>query len=209
MARRPATDAQKKDARRQIQKAAASYYAEHGAAAVSARAIAQQAGVSVGKIYAHFGSLQALMQSLWMEPVEAINVQLGEMAAEIADPVARLRALLNAYVQIAQTRPQLFRGAFLFVRPDTMPKPDREPLEGAPFATLLISTIREGQELGVLRDGDPETLAQVVWAGVHGCLALPVNFDRLELGDANMLAGHMIDILLRDLSISRPAAAGA
>ena len=204
MARPPATDAQKKAARRQIQKAAASFYAEHGAAAVTARAVAQRAGVSVGKIYAHFGSLQALMQSLWMDPVEAINARLEGLAAVIADPVARLRALLNAYVEIALTRPQLFRGAFLFVRPEGLPKPDREPLDTAPFAILLTSTIREGQALGVLRGGDPQDLAQLVWAGVHGCLALPVNFDRLELDRSEDLAERMIDILLRDLSVGRP-----
>lgn len=209
MARRPATEAQKKASRRQIQKAAASFYAEHGAAAVSARAVAQRAGVSVGKIYAHFGSLQGLMQSLWMEPIEAINVQLGEMAAEITDPVLRLRALLNAYVEIALARPQLFRGAFLFVRPETMPRPDREPLEGTPFASLLISTIEEGQRLGVLREGDPWKLAQIVWAGVHGCLALPVNLDRLDFIGAEEIAALMIDILLRDLSVSSPPAADA
>ena len=204
MARPPATDAQKTVARRQIQKAAASFYAEHGAAAVTARAIAQRAGVSVGKIYAHFGSLQALMQSLWMDPVETLNAQLEAMAAEIADPVQRLKALLEAYVEIALTRPQLFRGAFLFVRPEGLPKPDREPLDTAPFAILLTSSIREGQALGVLRGGDPQDLAQLVWAGVHGCLALPVNFDRLDLDRSQDLAGQMIDVLVRDLSVVPP-----
>jgi AcrR family transcriptional regulator len=204
MARPPATDAQKTVARRQIQKAAASFYAEHAAAAVTARAIAQRAGVSVGKIYAHFGSLQALMQSLWMDPVETLNAQLEAMAAEIADPVQRLKALLEAYAEIALTRPQLFRGAFLFVRPETLLKPDRAPLDSAPFATLLTSTIRDGQKLGVLREGDPRGLAQLVWAGVHGCLALPVNFDRLDLDRSEDLAARMIDVLLRDLSVDRP-----
>lgn len=208
MARKPATDAQKKAARREIQKAAASFYAEHGAAAVSARAVAQRAGVSVGKIYAHFGSLQGLMQSLWMEPVGAINARLGELAAGTADPVRRVRALLNAYVEVAQTRPELFRGAFLFVRPDALPKPDREPLEAAPFAALLTAAIRDGQSLGVLREGDPSSLAQLAWAGVHGCLALPVNFDRLTFAEPPRLAAQMIDILLADLSIQPPSAAG-
>ena len=209
MARPPATDAQRKAARRQIQKAAAGFYAQHGAAAVSARAIAQRAGVSVGKIYAHFGSLQGLMQSLWMEPVEAINVQLAALAVEVADPVTRLAALLNAYVEVALTRPELFRGAFLFVRPDALPRPDRQPLEDAPFAALLTSTIREGQGLGLLREGDPRRLAQVSWAGVHGCLALPVNFDRLDLAEPRELATRMIDILLKDLSVSAPPSASS
>jgi AcrR family transcriptional regulator len=209
MPRKPATDDQRQAARRTLQKAAAGLYAESGAAAVSARAIAQRAGVSVGTLYAYFGSLQGLMQSLWMEPVEVINAQLERLAAETADPAQRLRALLNAYVEVALTRPELFRGAFLFVRPDTLPKPAREPFEDTPFAALLTAAIREGQESGAFRGGDPGELAQVAWAGVHGCLALPVNFDRLDFAEPARLASRMIDILLADLgSGTKDVAAG-
>lgn len=205
MARKPATEAQKKAARRHIQKAAAALYAEQGAAAVSARAIAERAQVSVGTLYVHFGNLQGLMQSLWMEPVEAINARLVQMAAGIADPVERVRALLSAYVEVAQTRPDLFRGAFLFVRPSDLPTPAREPLEDAPFAALLIAAIRDGQEKGVCRNGDPRRLAQIAWAGVHGCLALPVNFDRLALAEPEDLAAQMIDVMIANLKPTQSA----
>lgn len=200
MPRKPATDDQRQAARRTLQKAAAGLYAESGAAAISARAIAQRAGVSVGTLYAYFGSLQGLMQSLWMEPVEVINAQLARLATETADPVQRLRALLNAYVEVALSRPELFRGAFLFVRPDTLPKPAREPFEDTPFAALLAAAIREGQESGTVRGGDPGELAQVAWAGVHGCLALPVNFDRLDFAEPAKLASRMIEIVMADLA---------
>lgn len=206
MARKPATAEQRQAARRHIQKAAARVYSEQGAPGVSVRAIAQLAEVSVGTIYAYFGNLQGLMQSLWMEPVEAINARLADLAAGIADPVERLAALLNAYVEVARSRPELFRGAFLFVRPDTLPKPERGPLEDAPFAALLIAAIREGQACGALRDGDARELAQIAWAGVHGCIALPVNFDRLDLAEAPALAARMIKILIADLSANpRPS----
>ena len=202
MARKPATAEQKLAARRHIQKAAAGVYSEQGASAVSVRAIAQRADVSIGTIYAHFGNLQGLMQSLWMEPLETINAQLADLAAGIADPVERLAALLNAYVQVAQARPELFRGAFLFVRPDTLPKPERGPLEDAPFAALLIAAIQEGQALGAVRGGDPRVLAQVAWAGIHGCLALPVNFDRLDFASPSALAARMIEAVIADLAVS-------
>jgi AcrR family transcriptional regulator len=205
MARKPATEAQKKAARRHIQKAAAGLYAEQGAAAVSARAIAERAGVSVGTLYVHFGSLQGLMQSLWMEPVEAINARLVQMAAGIADPVERVRALLSAYVEVAQTRPDLFRGAFLFVRPSDLPKPAREAMESAPFAALLMAAVRDGQAKGVFRNGDPRRLAQIAWAGVHGCLALPVNFDRLALAEPEDLAAQMIDVMIANLKPTQSA----
>ena len=200
MARKPATAEQRQAARRHIQKSAASVYSELGASAVSVRAIAQRAQVSVGTIYAHFGSLQGLMQSLWMEPLETINAQLADLAASIDAPVQRLAALLNAYVEVAQARPELFRGAFLFVRPDTLPKPERGPLEDAPFAALLIAAIEEGQARGELRDGDPRLLAQVAWAGVHGCIALPANFDRLTVAEPSDLAAQMVQMLVSDYS---------
>lgn len=199
MARKPATEAQKKAARRHIQKAAAALYAEQGAAAVSARAIAERAQVSVGTLYVHFGNLQGLMQSLWMEPVAAINAELACRAAETPEPIARLRLLLGAYVEVAGTRPDLFRGAFLFVRPSDLPKPERGPLEDAPFAALLIAAIRDGQAEGKVRAGDPRRLAQLVWSGVHGGLALPINFDRLAFAAGADIAEQLIEALLDHL----------
>lgn len=203
MPRKPATEEQRQAARRRLQKAAASVYAEMGATGVSARAIAQQAGVSVGTIYTYFGSLQGLMQSLWMQPVEAINARLTELAASIPEPRARLRALLDAYVGVARDRPDLYRGAFLFVRPRSLPTPEREPLESAPFAQLLITAVRDGQQSGAFRPGDPVRLAQLAWATVHGAIGLPVNFDRLDFKDTSALTTDAVELALNGVSAAR------
>ncbi|MDH4386657.1 MAG: TetR/AcrR family transcriptional regulator [Caulobacter sp.] len=205
MPRKPATEEQKQAARRRLQKAASGLYADLGATGVSARAIADRAGVSVGALYLHFGSLQGLMQSLWREPLEQINRQLEQIASDHPDPVERLRKLLEAYVSVALDRPELFRGAFLFVRPETLPKPDREPLDSAAFAALLVATVADGQASGALAPGDPGRLAQLAWAGLHGALALPINFDRLAIDDTRALAGDMITLLLAALASPRPA----
>ena len=90
------------------------------------------------------------------------------------------------------------------MRPDALPKPDRGPLADAPFAALLTAAIHEGQAQGALRPGDPELLAQVAWAGVHGCLALPINLDRLAFAESSRLAAQMIDLVLADLTTTEP-----
>jgi AcrR family transcriptional regulator len=205
MPRKPASEDQKQAARRRLQKAASGLYAELGATGVSARAIADRAGMSVGALYLHFGSLQGLMQSLWQGPVETINRRLEQIAADHPDPVHRLRKLLEAYVEVALDRPELFRGAFLFVRPETLPKPDREPLASAVFAALLVAAVADGQASGALAPGDPGRLAQLAWAGLHGALALPINFDRLAIDDTRALAGDMIKLLLAALASPGPA----
>lgn len=205
MPRKPATDEQRDAVRRRIQKAAAAIFAEQGVAGVSARAIAQQAEVSVGTIYTYFGSLQGLMQSLWVAPVEAVNRTLVELARSVPDPLDRVKALLLAYVDVAVTRPELHRGAFLFVRPAAEAAPARTSPDAAPFPALLAAAIREGQALGTIRPGDPDRLAQVAWSGLHGALALPINFDRIRLAEGPSVAVEMADLMVDALG---PARAG-
>ena len=200
MPRKPATDEQREAARRRLQAAASAQYAAHGAGGISARAIAERAGVSVGTIYSYFGSLQGLMQSLWMEPLDRINARLKRIALEQVDPLERLRKLLEAYVDVATNAPELFRGAFLFVRPGSLEKPPREALETAVFGALLLAAVEEGQAAGRVRPGEPRRLAQLAWSAVHGSLALPVNFDRLDLEAGQAIAGDMIKVVLGNLA---------
>jgi len=199
MARKPATDEQREAARKRLQAAASAQYAALGAGGVSARAIAERAGVSVGTIYTYFGSLQGLMQSLWMEPLDRINGRLNRIAQAHADPVQRLRKLLEAYVDVATNAPELFRGAFLFVRPESLEKPPRDSLESVLFGALLLAAIEEAQAAGRVRTGEPRRLAQLAWSAVHGSLALPVNFDRLDLDAGQAVAADMITAILHSL----------
>jgi len=211
MPRRPATDEQREAARKRLQAAASAQYAAFGAGGVSARSIAERAGVSVGTLYTYFGSLQGLMQSLWMEPLDRINARLNRIAEAHADPVERIAKLLEAYVDVAINAPELFRGAFLFVRPALLETPAKDALDSAVFGALLLAAIEEGQAGGRVRPGAPRRLAQLAWSAVHGSLALPVNFDRLNLMSGQVIAADMIAVILQSLesptgeSPARPA----
>lgn len=203
MARPEATPEQREQIRRRMQEAAAEIYRVEGMSAISARAIAKKAGVSVGTIYAHFGNLTGLMQSLWKGHVGRLNAKFQELAAQNELPLDRLRALLTAYLEFGVKNAELYRGAFLFVRPSAQQKPDIEPLISADFPALLIDSIQKGQAFGDIIAGAPEMLAQILWSGVHGCLALPVNIDRLDLMPAEKLAPDMVSLLLDTISTSR------
>ena len=109
------TEAQRKETRKAIRAAAAKLYSENGLKDISARAVADAAGVSVGTIYSHFGSLAELMQSLWRQPVSRLISELIEKTAAITDPEERLRSLLTDYIGFSEDQNSVFRGAFLFV----------------------------------------------------------------------------------------------
>ena len=112
MARQQATAEQRAEVRERIRTAAAAVYRAEGLGRVSARAIAQEAGVSVGTLYSYFENLQDLMQSLWMEPVERFEQRLRSIALAHEEPLERIESLLRAYVAFALRPRALYRSAF-------------------------------------------------------------------------------------------------
>ena len=196
MARPALTEEQRREIRRRIREAAAALYATEGLAEISARAIAKEAGVSVGTIYSHFANLAELMQSLWRQPVRQLVRDLAETAAGEGTALQRLRRLMQIYVDFAFTERAVYRGAFLFVRPDAHDKPETVPINQAGIAAPFIQVIREAQGEGSVRGGDAVALAQMVWAGLHGALALPQNVDRVAYQAPETMASDMADLLM-------------
>jgi len=195
MARTPATPEQRLHLRNKIRDAAVAVYAEQGVAGTSARAIALKAGVSVGTLYSYYSSLPDLMRSLWAEPVEEEFERLRAVVKENADPLKRIHALLNGYLSFALDRPDIFKSAFLYVRQDNIPQ-SPPPAAALEFHALLREAVQEGQAAGEIKPGNSAHIAQQMWAGVHGALALPVNVEGLEFGPAEEMATRMIKTLM-------------
>lgn len=196
MARTQATPEQKEEVRRVIRRAAADIYNSGGQNAISVRAIAQKAGVSVGTVYTYFGSLRGLVESLWTGPVERADETLRSVAASVANPTERLRALMMAYVNFSRENLDIYRGVFLFVRPLDKIESDRKPAAEATFPALLQQAIEDGQSQGVFKSGDPAELAMVLWGGLHGCIALPNNFGTLQFSDPDGVCERMVDLMV-------------
>lgn len=203
MARPFSTPEHREDIRRSIRAAAAELYRQDGLPGISARRVAQRAGVSVGAIYAHFDDLAGLMQSLWMGQVERQNARFVEITSGCEDPVVRLRILLVDYLRFGIDNAELYRNAFLFVRPGSHPKPVAAPLETQVFFRLMMDSLSEGQSQGRIVAGDPANLAQVLWAGLHGCLALPSNLDRLAFVPTADMAQLMVETLICGLTANQ------
>ena len=202
MARPKASPEQRAQVRRSIQTAAADLYREQGLSGISARAVATKAGVSVGTIYSYFGDLTGLMQSLWTGRIAQLEDEFRALAAQHKDPIARIEALLRAYLEFGINQDVLYRNALMFVRPTMLETPDKQPLSEFAFPTLLRSALLAGQAAGTIVDEDVDTLVQVLWSGVHGALALPVNMDRLDLMETKRVADPVVSALLRSVVAS-------
>ncbi len=201
---RPAhTNEQKEDIRNRIQSAAANLYQRDNGENLTARSVAREAGVSTGTLYIYFNSLSEILQSLWRGPTHELVEEMTTLASDIECPGTRLRVLLNAYVEFASENTAVFRNFYLYVRPEANSPPPRTPVQRDRFFQLYRTTIGEGQELGVFREGDPDELTQLVVSAVHGSLSLPINLHRLALDPSSKVPCLVVDAMLDWLQPSK------
>ncbi len=190
------TPEQRRETRERIRSAAATLVRRGNLEKITIRAVAKQAGVSVGTIYKYFEDISDLGRSLWQEPVNQLRAQMSDIVNSTDDPAARIHNLLRAYAEFAREKHRVFRGAFLYVRPDSRPIPDQTALEEEPYFQFLTAAITEGQETDAIIDGDPKMLAQLLWAALHGALALPINIERIAFDPPEQIADAMITSIM-------------
>jgi AcrR family transcriptional regulator len=197
---RPAlTSQQRSDMRARIRQEALYLYTHGGLDAVSVRAVAQRVGVAASGIYSFFKSRQALIESLWYDPVVETVGEMVRVGAATPDPCERIRSILGIYAAFAERNPEIYRGAFLFVRPDTMVPPQPGNLEDLPYHCLLRDAIIEAQQSGAFHPGDADLLAQALWAGMHGAIAIATNIEHWTFAPRPALVGQMIALLMQGL----------
>jgi len=100
-----AADGMRADARRNYQRllaAAAAAFAERGADDVSLEEIARRAGVGIGTLYRHFPTRQALLEAVYHDQVDALEVLVADLlqsdspGAALAEWLAALMAFGKA-----------------------------------------------------------------------------------------------------------------
>lgn len=200
MGRPAATEEQRREQRNRIRHAAAEIYQEDGLGGLSVRSIARRAGISTGLLYSYFTDVSDLMRSIWLRPVAEFGNEVDAIVGATPDPLERIEALLNAYAAWAHQHPDVYRGVLLLVRPPTTTPIEQDELEQLPIHRALRDAVVEGQAARTIRVDDPEMLAQVLWAGIHGALALPVNLDRFQITPSLQLAPAMIVALIASLT---------
>jgi AcrR family transcriptional regulator len=166
---------EREEVRQKILDAARALFVAQGVEAVSMRKIAAKIDYTATALYTHFKDKESLLRELCDADFRAFRGAL-ERAAEIADPVERLRALGKAYIAFARGYPNHYR--LMFMTPQPPRDPDESEIErGNPDQdayAFLRATIAEGLEAGRYREEfrDADLLAQVIWSGAHGLVAL-------------------------------------
>jgi AcrR family transcriptional regulator len=141
---------------------------EKGIPALTMREIGKRLRVSRTAAYAHFKDKAALLAAIreagFIEFVKAMK----EAQKGAAGFAAQMDAMGLAYFRFAQEHPAHFEVMFNAL----LEAGGGAAAESGPVFAMLKETIREAQQQGEVRPGDPALLARVVWALFHGASML-------------------------------------
>ncbi|GHJ07935.1 TetR family transcriptional regulator [Micromonospora humidisoli] len=182
------------DVRTDIVVAAARLLREHGASAVTTRAVAQAAGVQAPTIYRLFGDKNGLVDAV-AEHVMATYVATKTADDVSGDPVADLRAGWHTHLEFGLANPELFRLL------GTRGPGDPSPASVAGLA-VLRSRVRRLAAAGLLRVDEQRATMMVHAAGTGVILTLlgtPAPQRDPGLGDA------VLDAVLGGILTTTPA----
>jgi AcrR family transcriptional regulator len=202
MGRPSLTDAQVDDFRRRATDVAMRLFVEAGYDAFSLRTLARELGVSHATPYRYFASKAEIFSAVRAESFRRFGAFLEERLRSSRSPAKRLRLLARGYFDFAQTQPAAFRLAFELGQPDPH---DPGEVDAAAFEawSVLTRVVGEAVHAGVLK-GEPNVLAHVLWAGVHGVAALELA-GRLRAGrTADELLHSVTEALIRAHAPSPP-----
>ncbi len=177
----PIPPGRKARTRKAILQAAGDLFAEHGVNATPVELIADRAGVSVGALYAHFGSKQGLQLAFISDAMEAFEACMREARSQ-ASPMRRVHAAGDAYFQFAVERPAAVRLAALRVL-QLDPGPELEQLNRAMSKRSEQLVLNIAADLKqAMADGeiDPAPIDETVvylWGLWNGVISLTLRQD--------------------------------
>lgn len=156
--------------RRRAVATATGMFASRGYEAVSMRQLAAELGCSPMTPYRYFTSKQELFARVRTEAFGRFADRQARASEAAADARERLRRLGQAYIDFALDEPEAYRIMFALEQAPTGPYPELEAEQRRGFS-YLCDAVAELVAAGLL-DGDPLTVAHLLWGQVHGLVSL-------------------------------------
>jgi AcrR family transcriptional regulator len=197
--RRRQRDRPPRDVHRAILDAAGALFAERGFERFSLRQVAERVGYTPTTIYLYFADKEELLFEVAGEGFAQFGARLQAAYDGAEGPTARLEAIGRAYIDFGLERPVHYRLMFM-ERPEFLSRP-RTAQGGATIDSfgVLFRTVEELQAAGYAADGDPRTVAQLLWSGVHGIVALAISMPDCDDIQARRLADLYLPAIARGL----------
>lgn len=168
--------------------------------AVSIRAVADAVGVTPPSIYRHFADKTELVFAVCERQFERLERVMRDAVDGVACPLERLDRLGRAYLRFGLENPEHYR-VLMMGHPDAQP-PDFDVtalLADSGFGVLL-ATVTDGIEAGLLRRVEPLDAAISLWAGVHGLTSITISKPDVGRPVVDRVLEFVLDAQVRGLA---------
>ena len=165
---------EREEVRKKILDAARELFMTEGYERVTMRRIADAIEYSPTTIYNHFEDKDDLVNALCEDDFATL---LGAMSPHVfgQDPVATIRELGRGYAAFGLQNPNHYR--FMFMTTAKFEQPHELSGSGQQSFGLLLKAVTQAVEQGRFRAVDPLGAAQVLWANLHGAVALLITLQ--------------------------------
>lgn len=185
------------DVRTALLEAARAALVEEGYEGLTIRRVAERAEYGLGTVYSYFADKDDLLYALTLQDFERLTEQLRHIR-DTHSGVAAVREMLLSYVRMGLEQPRSYEIMFMR-RPKLANRAvERESDDDAYtiFRNCIIACMRSGE----FRESDPNLLAQMMWASVHGLVSLRLTLADMRWADAVALAETLVDAEIRGLA---------
>ena len=166
----PLTDEQVTLGRERIRRVAERQAVERGLERVSMHSIAQELGWTAAALYRYYANKEAILAATRTAALDQLSDRLEAAPADCSDVWERSRRVGAAYVDFALEKPDSYRLIFALSQPDIRRYPELAAAS-ARARRNLTAYAADLVALGGL-DIEPELLAHVFWAQMHGLISL-------------------------------------
>lgn len=210
---------EKQDLRQAILQAASREFLEHGYESFSLRRVAERIGYSATTIYLYFKNKDELLLATVQDGFVAFDNAIQQAADATDNPVQRIQVLGRTYITFGLDNPELYRLMFMqrsdfYFMPHLVgsgslasdPEDQKAPPAGAHHGAshrvvaqeLLVDAVEAAMREKLIRPNNPLLVADSLWAGVHGLVAL-ANSPLMLRAHAEQVADQLLELLIAGL----------
>jgi AcrR family transcriptional regulator len=176
-------------------------FVERGAENFNMRLLASEMGVSAMTPYRYFRDKDEILSLIRARAFTRLADQLEQALAAPGALPERSAAVIRAYVQFALEEQACYRLIFEFTDPNGPAAPELADAEARARAAMT-GHVRMMVDQGHYK-GDPELIAQVFWASLHGAVVLHLA-GKLD-GDFDHVLDEMCRVLKDTYRVRTPA----
>jgi AcrR family transcriptional regulator len=182
--------------------AAREVLAQEGYDGLTIRRVAERAEYSLGTVYGYFADKDDLLYSLVHEDFTRLTERLRAIR-ETHEGAAAVREMLLSYAQMGLEQPESYQVMFMF-RPK-LARRNASDDSGEHAYTIFRGCVIAAMERGEFRSMNPDVVAQILWAAIHGLVSLRLTLTEFPWEDVDHLAEALVDAEIHGLAPDRGA----